>query len=101
MEVFCSKSSIWVAWNKENLIRGRSFWIIIKISLKCYWGWSKLLKLRKLTRQFITSSVGDGKKKKKLLWLDLWHPNDILCTGYGYRVACDAARNLKTKVSTH
>ena len=55
--------SIWVAWINENLLRGRSFWVT-KISIKCSWGWRKLLKLRELITQFIRSSLGDEKKKK-------------------------------------
>ena len=78
--LFALVGSIWVAWINENLLRGRSFWVT-KISIKCSWGWRKLLKLRELITQFIRSSLGDEKKKKKL-WLDWWHPDGILYTSH-------------------
>ena len=77
---FALVGSIWVAWINENLLRGRSFWVT-KISIKCSRGWRKLLKLRELITQFIRSSLGDEKKKKKL-WLDWWHPDGILYTSH-------------------
>ena len=98
--LFALVGSIWVAWINENLLRGRSFWVT-KISIKCSWGWRKLLKLRELITQFIRSSLGDEKKKKNYGWI-----GGILmtfftpATSYGYRVVYDAASSIKAKVSS-
>jgi hypothetical protein len=62
--------SIWVAWIKENLVKGRSFWKV-GISQNHSWSWRKLLKLRDTASEFIMFEVGDG-KNTHYLWLDNW-----------------------------
>jgi hypothetical protein len=63
--------SLWVAWVKEILLKGRSFW---QVSLPqiCSWSWRKLLKLR---------------EEHIHLWFDAWHPDGVLYEKY--RASCD------------
>jgi hypothetical protein len=47
---------------------------------------------------FIKFSVGDGKNIH--LWLDWWHPDDVLCEQYGYKVVYDAQSKMEAKLSS-
>jgi hypothetical protein len=47
--IFANAGSIWVAWVKENLLRGRSFWKIGDSQISI-WSWRKILKLRESAR---------------------------------------------------
>jgi hypothetical protein len=55
--LFARSGSIWVAWVKEYLLKGRSFWNI-SIPQSCSWSWRKLLKLRPLAKLFLKFEVG-------------------------------------------
>jgi hypothetical protein len=56
--LFAWSGSLWVAWVKEYLLKGRSF-RNISVSQNCSWSWRKLLGLRQLARGFIKFEVGD------------------------------------------
>jgi hypothetical protein len=70
------------AWVKENILKGRSFWII-EVSPNSSSGW-----LCDLAKNFLSFEVGDGNSIQ--MWLDNWHPAGILFEKYGYRVVYDA-----------
>ena len=53
---------------EKNLLR--SILLDAKLPQKFSWGWRNLLYLRDLTRQFIRSTVEDG-KKNIILWVCL------------------------------
>ena len=59
---------------EKNLLR--SILLDAKLPQKFSWGWRKLLYLRELTRQFIWSTVEDG-KKNIILWV--WLQSSIWC----------------------
>jgi len=69
--LFACASSIWIAWIKMYLLKGRSFWSV-NIPQDCSWCWRSLLKLRNVVRNFISFEVGDGQNIH--LWFDNWHP---------------------------
>jgi hypothetical protein len=57
--LFARAGSLWVAWVKLHLLKGKSFWQG-KIPQVCSWSWMKLLKLRIIAKQFILFKVGYG-----------------------------------------
>jgi len=62
--------SLWVAWVKENLLKGKSFWQI-KVPQTCTWSWRKLLKLREEARKVLKFEIGDGRNIH--LWVNWWY----------------------------
>jgi hypothetical protein len=58
--LFVKAGSFWVAWVKENLLKGKSFWQV-SIPQICTWSWRKLLKLRDEAKHFLSFDVGNGK----------------------------------------
>jgi hypothetical protein len=42
--LFTKSGSLWVAWVKVNLLKGRGFWQL-KIQPNATWSWRKILKL--------------------------------------------------------
>jgi hypothetical protein len=95
--IFARSGSIWVAWVKENLLKGRSFWSV-GIPHNCSWSWRKILKLRNIAKRLVKFEVGNGENIH--LWLDSWHPLGILFEVFGYRVVYDAQSNLEAKLSS-
>jgi hypothetical protein len=55
--LFAKAGSLWVAWVKEYLLKGKCFWQI-RIPQECSWCWRKLLKLRDIARQFCSLRLG-------------------------------------------
>jgi hypothetical protein len=95
--LFAKSGSLWVAWIKTNLLRGKSFWQV-PIPQVCSWSWRKLLKLRAEAKHFLQMIVGDGKDIH--LWFDHWHPQGRLFDKYGFRVVFDARSRLDAKLSS-
>jgi len=58
--LFVKSGSLWVAWIKMYLLRGKSFWQV-KMPSACSWSWRKILKIREEARDFIHYKVGIGK----------------------------------------
>jgi hypothetical protein len=79
--LFARFGSIWVAWVRENLLKGRSFWRV-SIPQNCSWSWRKILKLRDIAKNLVKFEVGNGDNIN--LWLDSWHPSSILFEVFGY-----------------
>lgn len=73
--LFVKACSLWVAWVKEILLKGRSFWQI-KIPQVCTWSRMKLLELRDEARSFMQFDVGGGQNIH--LWFDHWHLAGVL-----------------------
>ncbi|KAK3199256.1 hypothetical protein Dsin_022671 [Dipteronia sinensis] len=90
--LFAKAGSLWVAWVKENLLRGKSFWQV-SIPQICTWSWRKLLKLRDEAKHFVSFDVGNG--KNIYLWFDACHPDVVLYKKYGCRVIYDAHSKLE------
>jgi hypothetical protein len=95
--LFACAGSLWVAWTKTYLLKGRSFWSM-NIPQDCFWCWRRLLKLRGLARSFIKFEVGDGSNIH--MWQDHWHPLGVLFERYGFRIIYDANSRLNSKLST-
>jgi hypothetical protein len=94
--LFAQSSSLWIAWVEDNWLKGRSFWRVF-IPHPCPWSWRKILKLRKIAKDFIHLSIGDG--ARTFLWYDNWHPDGHLIEKYGYRAIYDAGSNVNARVS--
>lgn len=73
--IFDHAGSLWVAWVKENILKGRSFYTITESS-NSSWGWNKILKLKKIARSFLHYAVGNGKNNS--LWHDWRHHLGVL-----------------------
>lgn len=95
--IFCRSGSIWIAWIKNYLLKGRSFWTL-KLPSDCSWSWRKILKLRGEMRLFVKHKIGNG--EKTFLWFDNWHPLGPIDLRWGQRVRYDAASSLEAKVSS-
>ena len=93
--LFAKAGSLWVAWVKENLLKGKSFWQVSILQI-CTWSWRKLLMLRDEAKHFISFNVGDG--KNIYLWFDAWHPDGMLYEKYGHRVIYDVHIKLKARL---
>jgi hypothetical protein len=50
--LFAKAGSLWVAWVKKNLLKGKSFWQV-SIPHICTWSRRKLLKLRDEAKHFL------------------------------------------------
>jgi hypothetical protein len=83
--LFSILGSLWVAWIKENWLKGRSF-SQISIPQNASWSWKKILKLRNLAKPFLKHKVGD--ERNIFLWYDNWHSAGCLLDAYGYRAVC-------------
>jgi len=82
---------------KSKLIKDRCFWQL-KVPQYCSWCWRKILKLREIAKKFLRFKVGDG--TSIYLWLDCWHPDNILYDKYGYRVIYDSRSSMDAKLSS-
>lgn len=56
------------------------------------------MKLREIAKKFLRFKVGDG--TSIYLWLDWWHPDNILYDKYGYRVIYDSRSSMDAKLSS-
>ena len=95
--LFVQAQSLWVAWVRTNLLKGKSFWKI-KITQDCSWGRRKILKLREIARPFIRFHVVSSKNIH--LWYNWWHPNGALFLKYGHRIMYDAASSSNAILSS-
>lgn len=68
-KIFSLKSSLWVSWIQEYLLRQKSFWDV-RDDGKGSWVWRKLLKLRAQVYEFIRFEVHDG--HTAFFWVDDW-----------------------------
>jgi hypothetical protein len=95
--LFAKSGSLWVAWVKDYLIKGRSFWSI-NIPQNCSWSWRKILKMRGIAKRILKFEVGT--RENIFLWFDCWHPDGILIDVFGHRAIYDAQSNLRAKLSS-
>ncbi|XP_059442158.1 uncharacterized protein LOC132174537 [Corylus avellana] len=58
----------------------------------------ELLNLRDIAKKFLRFEVGN--RENIYLWLDLWHPAEILIEKYGYRAVYDAQSREEAKLSS-
>jgi hypothetical protein len=63
---FARSGSIWVAWDKDNYLRRKSFWSV-DIPQNCSWSWRKILKLGAKTKRFLRFEVGNGEDNSSLV----------------------------------
>ena len=68
-KILSLKSSLWVSWIQEYLLRQKSFWDV-RDDGKGSWVWRKLLKLRVQVYEFIRFEVHDG--QTAFFWVDDW-----------------------------
>jgi hypothetical protein len=96
--LFAKAGSLWrVAWVKENLLKGKSFWQVFVPQI-CTWSWRKLLKLKDEAKHFISFDVGNG--KNIYLWFDAWHLDGVLYEKYGHRVIYDSHSKLEARLDS-
>jgi hypothetical protein len=95
--LFTRSGSLWVAWVKANLIKGRCF-RLLKVSHDSAWSWRKILKLWEVAKNFLKFQVGDGTNIS--LWMDNWHPEGVLNDKYGFWVIDDARSCIDAKLSS-
>jgi hypothetical protein len=97
LNLFASSGSLWVAWVKDNLLKGKNFWSV-SIPQNCSWSWRMILKLREIAKRILKFEVGNG--ENIFLCLDSWHPSGILFEIFRHRVVYDAQSSLKAKLSS-
>jgi hypothetical protein len=95
--IFAQAGSIWVAWVKENWIKGCSFWCR-STTQAASWSWKQILKLREIAKEILSFKVGDG--QNIFLWFDNWHPNGYLLDKYVHRAVHDAGSTIGAKLAT-
>jgi hypothetical protein len=95
--LFANAGSLWVAWVKIYLLKGRSFWLV-NTPQHCSWCWRKVLKLRDIARQLLQFKFGDG--KDIFLWFDHWHPAGVLFQNFGSRIMYDEGSSIEQKLLT-
>lgn len=93
--LFIGSDSLWIAWVKNSLFKGKSFWMV-KSNTTHSWCWKKLLKLRPIIRPMIMHEIGNG--RDTFLWHDLWHPQGPLLLTYGPRIVYDSGLPENAKV---
>lgn len=94
--LFQGLESLWIAWVKEMILRGKCFWAI-DASSNFSWTWRRLLKLRSLFRPYIAYKVGNGDLVH--LWTDMWHPKSPLRNTYGLQAVYSLGYPLHAKLS--
>lgn len=94
--LFRGSDSLWIAWVRENLLKGKSCWDV-NINANGSWCWRILLKLRCTFKKMVFYEVGDG--QKIYLWHDNWHPKGPLLLNYGARSQYLTALPLNAKLS--
>jgi hypothetical protein len=57
--LFAKAGSLWVAWVRANLLKGRCFWKV-KMPQNCSQCWRKILKMKDFAKKFLRFMVGDG-----------------------------------------
>jgi hypothetical protein len=94
--IFARVGSLWVAWVREYLLKGKSFGKsrYRRCVLK---SWKKLLNLRDLAQGFIQFKVGDS---SIFIWLDWWHPIRVSYDKYEYRAVYDTGSTMVAKLSS-
>lgn len=93
---YCGKDSLWIAWIKLNVLKGKCFWQIRENPSHSWW-WKKLLKLRPTFRTIFTFKVGNG--DNICLWHDAWHPLGPLLDALGPDAAYLSGIPLESKLS--
>ncbi|XP_013739454.2 uncharacterized protein LOC106442299 [Brassica napus] len=81
--IHSAHNSLWVRWVHCYLIRKGSLWSIKENTTSVSWVWRKLLKLRKLAKQFFKREVRNGKETS--FWFDVWSPLGCLKDVLGER----------------
>jgi len=94
--LFSQAGSLWVAWVRQNWLKGRSFWHI-PLPKACSWSWKRILKLRDVAKEFLSFKV--GKCHDISLWFDAWHPAGRLVDTYGFRIVYDSGIGIDAKLS--
>lgn len=89
--------SLWIAWVKEVVLRGKCF-KTIDVGSNSSWSWRGLLKLRSLFRPPIACKVRNGDLVH--LWTDMWHPKSTLLDTYGLHVVYSLGYPLHAKLSS-
>ncbi|KAG7558393.1 Reverse transcriptase zinc-binding domain [Arabidopsis thaliana x Arabidopsis arenosa] len=70
--LFTTSGSLWVAWHKHhNRSSTTSFWNQTEKASDS-WNWKCILRLRCLAQNFISCTIGDGRKAS--FWFDNWTP---------------------------
>lgn len=95
MDVDYGKDTLWIAWMRANILKGRSFWILRATSSSSWW-WKKLLKLRSIFRTVISFEDGND----IFFWFDNWNPIGPLLDFYGVGVFQFLGLPLTSKLST-
>ena len=68
-KIFSLKSSLWVSWIQQYLLRQNYFWDV-KENMKGSWVWRKLLRLRSAVYDFIRYELKNG--HTAYFWFDNW-----------------------------
>ncbi|KAL1191756.1 putative ribonuclease H protein [Cardamine amara subsp. amara] len=73
--IISGSGSLWVAWNKEHMLRGKSIWVVDAHNTSS-WIWKFILSLRPLAKGLVSCKIGDGNQASFLF--DHWTPHGPL-----------------------
>ena len=79
--------SLWGKWIRANLLKGKSFWEVKQTTQLGTWMWRKMLKLRKVAKNFYKKDLGNGRHTS--FWFDHWSDKGVLIDLLGNRGIID------------
>ncbi|XP_022014523.1 uncharacterized protein LOC110914019 [Helianthus annuus] len=94
--ILTKRKSLWVEWVHDYKLKGKSFWMV-KVPTNCCWSWRKILQLRPIIRNYIWTSLGDGRSTSA--WYDTWGALGPLGTFLSPRTITNAGFRLDSSVA--
>lgn len=94
--VVSKSSALWPQWINKTLLKKQHFWIM-KMPNDCSWTFRNILRLRMLTRQFLSYKIGNGLATS--LWFDPWWHGTCLAENTQDRIITQAG--ISSAASVH